>query len=126
MDAFLSEEDEFTFLKKFEVPLGWKSKWVEKRGFFPFPLWHLLADFPAGEGGGLIGSVSERRKIARRGGGSEGEREDRFLKQPQYLTATAQGCGFGATCFPTLLRPPPTLLPLSLSLSSHVRAHACA
>lgn len=47
-------------------------------------------------------------------------REDRFLKQPQYLTATAQGCGFGATCFPTLLRPPPTHS-LSLSLTHAMR-----
>lgn len=67
----------------------------------------------ASSGPGRFSSKRERvstEKIAAlatrddRGGG---ERNDRFLKQPQYLTATAQGCGFGATCFPTL-RPPPT------------------
>lgn len=53
--------------------------------------------------------ATEGSKAARKDDGegrSKGEwRVDRFLKQPQYLTATAHGRGFGATCFTTLRRP---------------------
>jgi len=54
-------------------------------------------------------------------GGNAG-RSDRFLKQPQYLTATAHGRGFGATCFTTLA--PTCHAHTRASTRTHARTHA--
>lgn len=119
------------------VPLGWESKWVEKRGFF-FPRISLRPVAVARQifwqiflRGGLMGSVSERRKIARRGGGSAGggREEGSIFKATAIFDSYSPGLWFWRHLFPdpssASTHFSPLSLPPSLSSRSRTYVHTC-